>query len=389
MSDLSREYNAIWPLVMEAGLEQAFDDRGLALVECPACGGAKTLRLSLQNGRAGCQSCGVEAPLESYFQELIERNGPVTITDSGDIEYSVPAAQPSRPEVPVPDNMPAYLPDPVSQNLKPPLQPSVMEPDQIQHAGVSRRTGETIIISALSLVFLIAGLAAAILSGFANYQAFAGMVNDPVQGRVWGWAGVVASICSFGGFTFFWWHASAGRWSESIRTIIFALAGALTSIVGTALFMHGQDNARAAQVELVLSERAILEQQIADWSEQIRGIPAETRSVEGLETYLAEVERVGRTADKPYRDAQNELGMARRRASLEAQIAETRAHLLDMTRSGQVVSSSRSYAPPGWLFALMLEIFSSQATSIACVSLLLLYGVGANFSREVRPVPGS
>ncbi|MGB2573839.1 MAG: hypothetical protein ACPIE8_06310, partial [Henriciella sp.] len=127
MSDLSREYNAIWPLVMEAGLEQAFDDRGLALVECPACGGAKTLRLSLQNGRAGCQSCGVEAPLESYFQELIERNGPVTITDSGDIEYSVPAAQPSRPEVPVPDNMPAYLPDPVSQNLKPPLQPSVME----------------------------------------------------------------------------------------------------------------------------------------------------------------------------------------------------------------------------------------------------------------------
>ena len=153
--------------------------------------------------------------------------------------------------------------------------------------------------------------------------------------------------------------------------------------------MHGQDNARAVQVQLVLSERAILEAQITDWSEQMRGIPAGTRSVAGLETYLAEVERVGRTADKPYRDAQNELGLARRRAGLETQIAEARAYLLDMTRSGQAVSSRPSYAPPGWLFALMLEIFSSQATSIACVSLLLLYGVGQRFSREEQPVPGS
>jgi hypothetical protein len=29
---------------------------------------------------------------------------------------------------------------------------------------------------------------------------------------------------------------------------------------------------------------------------------------------------------------------------------------------------------PAWFFALMLELFSSQATSIAFVSLLLLYG---------------
>ena len=393
MSDLSAEYSAIWPLVMEAGLGSVFDERGAALVECPACGGSKSLRLTLHNSRAGCQSCGVEAPLESYFQELIERNGPAAVMDitaGTDTDYAPPALPSGQPAAGMAGDRPAYLPgnrDP--RNIDAPASPAVRHHAILQREADSRITGETIIISALSLVFLMAGLAAALLSGFANYQAFAGMVNDPIQGRVWGWAGVVASICSFGGFTFFWWHASARRWSESVRTIIFALAGATTSIVGTALFMHGQDNARAVQVQLVLSERAILEAQITDWSEQMRGIPAGTRSVAGLETYLAEVERVGRTADKPYRDAQNELGLARRRAGLETQIAEARAYLLDMTRSGQAVSSRPSYAPPGWLFALMLEIFSSQATSIACVSLLLLYGVGQRFSREEQPVPGS
>ena len=71
-------------------------------------------------------------------------------------------------------------------------------------ARQGRHTGEKIIITLLALVFLGAGLAAAGLSGFANYQAFSKSVADPLQSGVWGWTGVIAAIISFGGFTFFY-----------------------------------------------------------------------------------------------------------------------------------------------------------------------------------------
>lgn len=239
-------------------------------------------------------------------------------------------------------------------------------------------------MSFLALLFLGAGLAAAGLSGFANYQAFSGLVTDPMQARVWGWAGVIASVCSFGGFTFFWWHSTHGRWREAIRTVLFALAGAGASFAGTALFMEQQSAERGQMASQVAVEREVVESQIADWSAQLQGIPADIRSVEGLEAYIAEVERVGRTHQKPYRDAMNELGLARRRAALEADIDAARDRLVALGGAQGAVAQVQTV--PSWGFALLLELFSSQATSIACVSLLLLFGARTQ-ARQKRPGP--
>ena len=157
------------------------------------------------------------------------------------------------------------------------------------------------------------------------------------------------------------------------RALIFALAGAATSIAGTAMFMDNNAAMDAAVRDQALSSRAVVEAQIEDWSRQIAAIPPETRSVEGLEAYIAGVEAAGRTHQKPYRDAQNELGLAKRRADLEARIGEARASLLGQGSVDVSVQAERQ-SLPGWAFALMLEMFSSQGTSIAFVSLLLLYG---------------
>ena len=117
--------------------------------------------------------------------------------------------------------------------------------------------------------------------------------------------------------------------------------------------------------------RELTQAEIGDWTRQLDGIPPETRSIEGLEAYLTGVEAAGRTHQKPYRDAQNELGLAKRRADLEAKIADARASLRSASRSADPQPAQNL---PAWVFALMLELFSSQATSIAFVSLLLLYG---------------
>ncbi|WP_370171847.1 MULTISPECIES: hypothetical protein [Hyphomonas] len=241
-------------------------------------------------------------------------------------------------------------------------------------ARQGRHTGEKIIITLLALVFLGAGLAAAGLSGFANYQAFSSSVADPLQSGVWGWTGVIAAVISFGGFTFFYWHSANGRMKEGIRALLFALAGGGTSIVGTQMYIAA--NNRAAEAELVQagSNRDVLEMQITDWRRQLEGIPPETRSVEGLEAYLAEVERVGRTHQKPYRDAQNELGLARRRDDLQARIDAANAELLGTGSGDILVQAQTRTSIPGWFFALMLELFSSQGTSIGLVALLILYG---------------
>ncbi len=243
--------------------------------------------------------------------------------------------------------------------------------------------GERFVIGMLALVFVIAGLAAAGLSGFANYQAFSATVSDPVQGRIWGWAGVIAAIISFGGFTFVYWHGANRRLKEAFRALVFALIGAGASVLGTEIYIRGNAEAAAAEAETAGRNRAVLESQIADWRRQLGGIPPETRSVEGLEAYLAEVERVGRTGQKPYRDARNELGLARRRDQLIAQIEGANAELLGQGSGNIRLQADPRAALPGWLFAALLELFSSQATSIGLVALLLL----AAGRRE--PQPGS
>ncbi|KJS25052.1 MAG: hypothetical protein VR75_12545 [Hyphomonadaceae bacterium BRH_c29] len=234
--------------------------------------------------------------------------------------------------------------------------------------------GEKFIISLLALVFLTAGLAAASLSGFANYQAFSSSVADPLQSRIWGWTGVIAAVISFGGFTFFYWHTANHRMKEGWRALIFALAGMGTSIIGTERYIAANNTAAAAEIVRADANRGVLESQITDWRRQLEGIPPETRSVEGLQTYLAEVERVGRTEQKPYRDAQNELGLAKRRDDLQAKIEAANAELLGQG-SGNILTETQARTNlPSWFFALMLEAFSSQGTSIGLVALLILYG---------------
>ncbi|MDP3459109.1 MAG: hypothetical protein Q8S09_07525 [Hyphomonas sp.] len=234
--------------------------------------------------------------------------------------------------------------------------------------------GEKAIIALLALVFVIAGLLAASLSGFANYQAFASTVIDPFQSTVWGTAGIIAAIISFGGFTFVYWHAAHKRTWESLRALAFALIGAGASILGTEIYIRSNNLTAAAEVTSAEMNRDVLDSQLADWRRQLDGIPPETRSVEGLESYIAEVERVGRTDQKPYRDAQNELGLARRRDDLIAKIEAANAELLGQGSGNILLQAEQRAALPSWLFAALLELFSSQATSIGLVALLILTG---------------
>lgn len=241
-----------------------------------------------------------------------------------------------------------------------------------QRAEKRKGSSERFIIGALALVFLLAGLAAAGLSAFANYQAFSSTVGDPLQARIWGWAGVIAAVISFGGFTFVYWHAANRRMKEAARALIFALVGAGASVLGTEIFIRGNAEASVAAAETASSNRAVLDSQIMDWRRQLEGIPPETRSVEGLEAYITEVERVGRTEQKPYRDAQNELGLARRRDELISRIEAANAELLGQGSGNILLQAEERASLPSWLFAVLLELFSSQATSIGLVALLLL-----------------
>lgn len=257
--------------------------------------------------------------------------------------------------------------------------------EALRAAREERRRGrsESFIIGTIAVVFLLAGLAAAGLSAFANYQAFSSTVSDPVQGRIWGWAGVIASVISFGGFTFVYWHGANRRMKEALRALVFAIIGAGASILGTEIYIRGNAEAAAAAVQTASTNRAVLESQITDWRRQLEGIPPETRSVEGLEAYLSEVERLGRTDHRPYRDAQNELGLARRRDELITRIENANAELLGQGSGNILLQAEERAALPSWLFAALLELFSSQATSISLVALLLLAGA----RRE--PQPGS
>ncbi len=365
-----------------AGLEEAFDDRGIAHEDCPGCGATRGLKLSLARGRVHCTACGSEGPLLAYLREKAEAgdwsHAPYTEAEIVPISPRPRPANDDEVAAPVIDALPMPVSEPPRVELvkEAPHECEVDTEPRLRREGVApsraRRWGERIIISLLAIIFLGAGLAAAALSGFANYQAFSAGVLDATQARVWGWSGVIASVCSFGGFTFFWWHLSGRRFGEAMRSLVFALAGAGTSIAGTSLFMMNNAQAQDAQRAQVEQIQTLREAEIADWARQLRGIPPETRSIEGLEAYLAGVEAAGRTHQKPYRDAQNELGLARRRAMLETRIAGARAELRQAAEASGLTLPAQNL--PAWFFALMLELFSSQGTSIAFVSLLLLFG---------------
>ena len=384
MSAITTTSDVLDQALRSAGLEDAFDDRGLAYEDCPGCGAHNGLKLSLGRGQVQCAGCGSEGPLLAYLREKVEagdwNNQPYSEAEIIPIEPRLKS--PSREMVEVDPGAAPSVHDQkelVAEWVEEIQTPPEPEPDRRRQKSTSKvkpgrhtGVGERIIISLLALIFLGAGLAAAALSGFANFQAFSLGVSDPGQANIWGWSGVIASVCSFGGFTFFWWHLSAHRRGEASRALVFALAGAGTSIAGTTMFMMNNADSQASDWQSAEQMRHLTETEIADWTRQLEGIPAETRSIDGLKAYLAGVEAAGRTHQKPYRDAQNELGLAERRAALEQNISTARANLREAVAAQGEVRPAQNL--PAWFFALMLELFSSQATSIAFVSLLLLYG---------------
>ena len=386
MSAITTTSDVLDQALRSAGLEGAFDDRGVAYEDCPGCGAHHGLKLSLSRGQVQCAGCGSEGPLLAYLREKLEagdwNNQPYSEAEIIPIEPR--PKSPSREIVEIdlgtalsPRDQTALIAELVEE-IQTPIEPEPLAPPTV--SPKQRVTGERIIISFLALVFLGAGLAAATLSGFANFQAFSLGVSDPTQANIWGWSGVIASICSFGGFTFFWWHLSGQRRGEALRALVFAFAGAGTSIAGTTLFMMNNAQGQASEWQSAQQMLDLTETEISDWTRQLDGIPAETRSIDGLRAYLAGVEAAGRTHQKPYRDAQNELGLAERRAALEQNISTARANLRQAVSAGQNARPAQNL--PAWFFALMLELFSSQATSIAFVSLLLLY---ARKPPEIQP----
>ncbi len=355
----------------------------------PDCreGGESSLVLNTRLGTFWCPNCeshGSFTDLVRLKEEVRRQRAqaqqplPLDAEPIPDEDAAVPAVRP-----PVQDADFAPVPRKVSRNLakQEAKVRTLGEADRLEerfpHLKPKEKkpfNGEKFIISLLALVFLTAGLAAASLSGFANYQAFSSSVADPLQSRIWGWTGVIAAVISFGGFTFFYWHTANHRMKEGWRALIFALAGMGTSIIGTERYIAANNTAAAEEVVRADANRGVLESQIADWRRQLEGIPPETRSVEGLEAYLSEVERVGRTEQKPYRDAQNELGLAKRRDALQAKIEAANAELLGQGSGNLLTEAQTRTNLPSWFFALMLEAFSSQGTSIGLVALLILYG---------------
>lgn len=380
------EMRRVWELLdLDGDISQ---DAAEAVTTCPLhedCAEAGgSLRLNWRDYSYQCENHGESGSLKHLIRTLEARRGsllPALRQEEGttpapiDAEYSVS----TRASNPVLKTEPKVYQLQPEQKLPSPEEIRAEQARrlaELQAAEAERRRGrgERLIISLLALIFVVAGLIAAGLSGFANYQAFSSTLADPVQGRIWGWAGVIAAIISFGGFTFVYWHGANRRRKEALRALVFALVGAGASILGTEIYIRGNAEAAAAAMETARTNRTVLESQIADWRRQLEGIAPETRSVEGLEAYLAEVERVGRTDHKPYRDAQNELGLARRRDELAARIEAANAELLGQGNGNILPRAERRAALPSWLFAMLLEVFSSQATSIGFVALLLLAG---------------
>lgn len=354
-------------------LDDASQDSSEQKSRCPldetcAASDEYSLTLYLERGTYHCKNCGAQGS----FEELVEALGSLPQQRFRGVRaHDEPEPQPAPKDE-------FAIEKRVQRNTAVATQPRVLTLKTEHRVPPApprphRNMGERIIITLLALVFLGAGLSAAALSGFANYQAFSSSVADPLQAGIWGWTGVIAAVISFGGFTFFYWHTANKRMKEGVRALLFALAGAGTSILGTQMYIAANNQASEAEITTAGSNRALLEQQLGDWRVQLAGIPPETRSVEGLEAYISEVERVGRTEQKPYRDAQNELGLARRRDDLQAKIEAANAELLGKGDGDILIEAQARAAIPSWFFAGMLELFSSQGTSIGLVALLILY----------------
>jgi hypothetical protein len=354
--------------------------------------GGNTLILDRQKQTFRCTSCNAVGSFDDLLSlkksgHMVSDRARSVVRHTGEAGYNA-----QRLHDPVDDaeqtDEPFYAPAPVrAENAVARHDPKVLQltnplpsaaeiAARAERAAAERRrsASEKVIIASVASIFLIAGLAAAALAAFANYQAFSSSVADPLQARIWGWTGVIAAVISFGGFTLFYWHWASRRPLEGLRALIFALIGAATSVIGTEMYITANNQSATAEVAAAGSNRAALETLLADWRTQLAGIPPDTRSVEGLEAYIAEVERVGKTDQKPYRDARNELGLARRRDELQAKIEAASAELLGLGDRNILLDAKARSNIPSWFFAVILEVFASQGTSIGLVALLVLFG---------------
>lgn len=375
MSSRVRDTDGVDQAIVRAGLVSLFDARGRAFVDCPQCGTPRALKLMKHFDKAQCGACGLDGPLQTYLTARVQLEA--GLEDDSEV-YSVidlsQAASQTRAEryqtvIHPPTRHEYTLHQAPKRGLAGSSLDAELGVEDLAHGG-RHNMGEVIIITSLAFLFLGAGLAAALLSGFANYTAFGTLVSDPLQARIWGGAGVIASIITFGGFTFFWWHMAAKRFGEAARVLVFALAGAATSIAGTSLYMSQHESAADYQRLRAAEVKQLHQAELSQAERQLAGISPDVRSVAGLEAYLKGVEAVGRTHHKAYRDAQNELGLAQRRAALEAEVKSLRQTLRETAGSD---TPDATLALPAWGFAILLELFSSQGTSVACVALLLLY----------------
>ena len=307
-----RRLKAIERLVSLGIDPEASQDETTLAIPCSLSGDCKdagdpTLRINFQEGSFKCTSCHEHGDLDDLVIAFESSGVPSTAVVRNAEFHEVTRAEPHATKT----ALTPRLKTPPEPPLKP--QGTVTEAPPRPH----RNLGERIIITLLALVFLGAGLSAAALSGFANYQAFSSSVTDPLQAGIWGWTGVIAAVISFGGFTFFYWHTANKRMKEGVRALLFAIAGAGTSILGTQMYIAANNQA--------------------------------------------------------YRDAQNELGLARRRDDLQAKIEAANAELLGKGSGDILIETQARASIPSWFFAAMLELFSSQGTSIGLVALLILY----------------
>jgi len=242
----------------------------------------ESIRIDLQSLNFACEDCHEEGHVDQLISaKKRQSNNPASL-EAIDAEFTE-VTQASRAVV---------LPEPkvhtltAQQAYTPPPPPPPPPP---------KRTMDRATTTLLALVFLIAGLGAAGRSGFANFTAFSSSVAHPLQSKIWGWTGVIASVISFGGFTFFYWHTANRRFKEGVRALPFAPAGAITSIIGTQLYIANNNAAASSAATQATSNRAVLESQLTDWRAQLEGTPDNTRPAEELQSELPLIERAKRS----------------------------------------------------------------------------------------------
>ncbi len=226
----------------------------------------------------------------------------------------------------------------------------------------------------IAIIFIfgcaLGGIIAGICSGFGNYSAFKAMLAGTPGNWVWGWAGIAFTLTSAGAFGISFMKIEQGDWPQAVVPLIVGLIAACASTQGSKLHI---DNGQAYQVEAakkVEIGRARLADRISGWRTEMEDIPTGIGTAESLRLYMSEVERVGRSHQKPYRDAIIKLGHAEHRDSLMKKI-DTAETALAEDPALQTVVPAKSVN--GWLIAVLIELVNALGLAIAWAGAKTLY----------------